>query len=120
MKKSNIRKLDTLWSKRVKELAGYVCEHCLRNGYEIEPETGAWLNSSHILGRRYRATRWLLRNGLCLCLNCHQNYDEHGPLEKDIINRCIGDERYQELVELAKHSVTKGQVYEEIEGELKK
>ena len=49
--------LDILWSRRVKERAGYRCEFCNEKGVE----------SHHVFGRGL-AVRWDLNNGLCLCV----------------------------------------------------
>lgn len=54
--------LDTAWSKAVKIRGGNKCAYC-----------GAiqTLNSHHIYSRSNRATRWVLENGICLCVNHH-------------------------------------------------
>ena len=109
MKKSHINALDKLWSKKVKELADYKCEHCL--------ETEVWLNACHIIGRRYRATRWLIDNGMCLCFGCHRQYDEHGPFEADIRRRVVGEARYQRLRKI-KNVIAKHQDFEQIKEEI--
>ena len=106
MKKSEIKKLDLLWSKKIKELANYTCEYC--------GKSGVWLNACHIIGRRYRGTRWLLSNGMCLCYPHHQQYDSHGPQHEDIVKEVVGKERMKLLIELSKHTITKDQDYEEI------
>ena len=105
MKKSEIKKLDKIWAEKVKERANYICEWCL--------ETDVWLNSAHILGRRYRGTRWLLMNGLCLCYGCHRKYDEHAPEAEQIRRVLIGKERMDKLLAI-KQGVTKNQDFEEI------
>ena len=64
--------LDRMWSKRVKEEADYTCE--------IQAITcGGPLSSHHFYGRRNRATRWYVKNGVCLCANHHtlQKYSAH-------------------------------------------
>ena len=76
MKKSQIKILDSLWSKAIKERAGQKCEFCLREDLR--------LNSCHIIGRRYRGTRWDLQNGLSLCYSHHAEYDQHGPHARTI------------------------------------
>lgn len=105
MKKSEIKKLDLIWSKKVKEKAGFKCEFCL--------EEGVWLNSAHIIGRRYRGTRWLIDNGMCLCYGCHRKYDEHAPEEEKIRRIVIGQERLDRLLKI-KQEVAKNQDYETI------
>lgn len=114
MKKSEIRKLDTQWSLKVKEKAGFKCESCLESGIHIR------LESAHIVGRVYRTTRWGCwieglydLNGMCLCSACHQQYDDHRPKEIFIRRVVIGEERYEKLCQ-QKQVIAKNQDYEEI------
>lgn len=117
MKKSEINKLDILWSKKVKEKAGHKCESCL--------EEGVWLNSCHIIGRRHRGTRWgawIEINGILVydlcgfsgCFGCHNQYDEHGPKEDFIRRVVIGQERYEKIREKATQEIARNQDYETI------
>ena len=124
MKKSQINKLDELWSNLVKENAGHKCEHCGIQGVRME--------AAHVVGRRHRATRWgYFRNsvecvgaitiksnydlcGHCFCHNCHQQYDEHGPLEGDIVTRTVGLARKEEIQKHGMSTVAKSQDYEQI------
>jgi len=77
---SNSR-LDNLWSTRVKENADYICEVCLYNELNncIEPDPEFQrtdedrLSSHHFYGRRNRAMRWYVPNGICLCDYHHTN-----------------------------------------------
>lgn len=122
MTRKEIKVLDALWSLVVKEKAKYKCEHCGRYDSRME--------AAHVVGRRHRATRWGIWlkipfphwdiAGHCLCHLCHQQYDEHGPLEKEIVEKTIGTERKEILQREAVQKVTKGQVFEEIEKSLKK
>jgi hypothetical protein len=57
------KKLDDAWSLAVKVRAGYKCEVCGK----IDT-----LNSHHIVGRRNRATRWDVKNGVCCCVRHHK------------------------------------------------
>jgi len=65
MTKKNIKKLDALWSAHVKAEAGYKCELCGKNANECQ------LHGHHFIGRRNRATRWFLPNGIALCASHH-------------------------------------------------
>jgi len=56
--------------------------------------------------------------GHCLCHRCHQEYDEHGPLEPKVIQKVIGRVRKPLLQREARKSVAKEQEYEVIEGVL--
>lgn len=62
MKKPQIKKLDDLWSKKIKDIAGWECEHCGKTSR---------LNSHHIFSRSNQAIRWEIPNGICLCVGCH-------------------------------------------------
>lgn len=91
MTRSEITKLDEAWSQAIKVRAGYVCEFCGRGG---------WIEAAHVAGRRYRFTRWgaVINErydpcGHALCHCCHQNYDDHGPLEGYIVGRVVGKRR---------------------------
>ena len=117
MKKSEIRKLDIQWSAKVKEVAGYKCEHCLIQGVRLE--------SAHIIGRVHRTTRWGCWiddkydfNGMCLCVDCHQHYDQHKAKHDPIRRNVIGEERYQKLCQ-QENVIAKHQEYEEIKEWLK-
>ena len=110
MKKPEIKTLDKIWRDLVKDLAGWRCEHCKIVGIRME--------AAHVIGRRHRGTRWgcLLPNqseydlaGHCFCHRCHQQYDEHGPMEPEIINVTVGVMRKAILQDIAKHKVTKYQ-----------
>ncbi len=119
----NIKKLDTLWSTVVKEKANYKCEHC--GVFDSRQE------AAHVVGRRYRATRWgtLVKKaekdnvwsieydlcGHCLCHVCHQHYDEHGPREPDIVRKTIGKVRQALIQQLAQKFVAKEQEFDNIQ-----
>jgi hypothetical protein len=125
MKKKEIKTLDSLWALAVKETAKYRCEHCGRYDSRME--------AAHVCGRRHRMTRWgaLLPVGLgssprydlcghCLCHVCHQQYDEHGPREPEIVERTVGFERLGKIQALAFMRVAKEQEFEEIKRILEK
>ena len=117
-------KLDGLWALKVKDKAGWKCEFCGVQGVRME--------SAHIIGRRYRFTRWgcyvnyPLEGrpgekvsiskydlcGHCLCHNCHASYDMHGPLEDLIVEKTIGRERKIKLQQLANQKIGKYQEFE--------
>ena len=56
------RKLDKMWSEKVKEEADFKCEICGNRER---------LNAHHHIGRRSLTTRWWLPNGISLCPGCH-------------------------------------------------
>lgn len=117
MDKKSIKKLDKVWSERIKIKAGYKCEVC---------GTTRALNSCHIIGRRYRSTRWGCWMtdekgkkyydlcGFSGCVACHMKYDEHAPLEIYIRKKVIGELRHEKIAAIAHQSIAKDQNYEEI------
>jgi len=120
MKRGEIDKLDELWATILKDNAKWTCEFCGIRGVRME--------AAHVVGRRYRATRWgMVWHGMCdidkeydscghcLCHNCHQQYDEHGPLEDKIVEKVIGADRKRELQAFANVTIAKDQTYEGIE-----
>lgn len=63
MTKKEIKELDNLWAKMVKNDAGLKCE--------LSGECNCQLHPHHYIGRRNRATRWYLPNGVCLSASRH-------------------------------------------------
>lgn len=83
-------KCDALTSKIVRSL-GY-CEKC---------GSTEWLQTSHIISRRYSATRCDLRNLQCLCAGCHRHFTDWPKEFSRWITASIGVELYEELRRLA-------------------
>ena len=131
MTRKEIKKLDDLWSKVVKDKAGHICEHCGIRGVRME--------AAHVCGRRHRGTRWGMRVppgtiievpndvpiqffkpvlydlcGHCFCHSCHQQYDEHGPLEHDIAERTVGLDRKIRIQAYATQTIAKYQDFKDI------
>lgn len=80
-------KADRLASKIIRTRAG----SCMRCG------SHANLQASHIISRRYSATRTDLDNIQCLCARCHMHFT-HWPREfSHWITDTIGAEKYDEL-----------------------
>lgn len=65
MNQSEIKKLDTKWTKQIKENFEYKCVICGREG------DGRFINAHHYIGRRVRSLRWNLDNGIALCPEHH-------------------------------------------------
>lgn len=65
MTKTEINKLDRIWKQKVFENAIWRCE---LSG--LTPAV-AQLHPHHYVGRRNRATRWYLPNGICLSASMH-------------------------------------------------
>jgi len=62
-------KRDDVFSKLVRERAGWCCEHC---GKYYPEGNRQGLHCSHLFSRRHRATRWHPANAFAHCYNCHQ------------------------------------------------
>lgn len=119
MKKSEINKLDTLHSKKVREKAGWRCEFC--GSVDINCGGRVVLHCCHIVGRRHRSTRWgAWIDGvydLCAWSGCyphHNQYDEHGWQEPDIIHEVIGEFRLERIQQVADQTIAKYQDFEQI------
>ncbi len=61
-KKQLKKACDIAWSLAIRS-KGY-CEICGSNGYQ--------LNAHHIIGRAVMILRFDIKNGVCLCVNCHE------------------------------------------------
>ena len=89
------KKLDSLWSLRVKERDGFKCQvpDCNKTTY---------LNSHHIFSRSSRSVRWYLRNGITLCSGHHtlnSAFSAHKAPADFIewLKIYLGEEEYQSL-----------------------
>lgn len=55
------------------------------------------LQTAHIIGRRYAATRTDERNAFCLCAGCHMRFTQHPDEWLDFIDSTIGRDEYLRL-----------------------
>lgn len=99
MTKQEIKKLDKLVEKKSKEDADYRCEICGQGWERVQ------LNSHHVVGRRFRSTRWVLSNLVCLCVSHHtfglwSAHENPGWFIKRIRD-IRGEEWWKELQELS-------------------
>lgn len=62
---------DIIFSQAVRTI-GY-CEACQRRDKDQ-------LTCAHIIGRKYKRTRWDFRNCMSLCYSCHRYYTDN-PIE---------------------------------------
>ena len=65
------KKADKLWSFSVKRDWGERCAVCGNRG-------GA-LNAHHLIPRQHYGTRYDIRNGICLCYQCHTACPKRSP-----------------------------------------
>lgn len=103
--KIRITKLDTLFSKLVRERVNYVCEHTgenLRDGL---------LDCCHIMGRRGVALRWHPKNAIAMSRSSHIFFTQHPFDFADFCREKFGDELIEELRLISSKPVkwTKGQ-----------
>jgi hypothetical protein len=81
---------DDLWSLAVKADWGNRCAICGRR---------TSLNSHHLVPRANNATRFNLRNGICLCKTCHQFCPKRSPHQNakgfvawlELLHRCVAE-----------------------------
>lgn len=91
-------KEDILFSKLVRERAGWTCERCLK--YYPEGKRQG-LHCSHIWGRARHSVRWEPLNALALCYGCHQHVTSHPEVHKILARDVLGEEKYEHLLKLA-------------------
>lgn len=104
------KKADDLWSAIVRR-RGF-CILCVDPRFTDLRYRGSRyvLQGAHGFSRRYRGTRWELRNGFCLCAGHHCFYTAD-TLGWDTILRMAWREEYNPMRERAQ-AVTKYTVYE--------
>ncbi len=65
-----VKRLDALWSEAVKSRDNHRCRACFHTGT---------VEAHHLVKRQHKATRWLLSNGITLCLFCHDHEHSNSP-----------------------------------------
>ena len=113
MTKLEIKKLDKLWSEKVKENANYKCEKCGKRSY---------LNSHHFYSRSNHSIRYNLSNGFCLCSGCHclsSAFSAH-KTPADFVDWAVQQrgEAWLERLRKMRNIIARKQDYEQIEREL--
>tara|TARA_B100000315_G_C14570757_1_gene585347 strand:+ start:833 stop:1390 length:558 start_codon:yes stop_codon:yes gene_type:complete len=88
-KKTMARRLDDIVRPVSKLLAGEICQTCQTPKEETKSKTLDW---SHYISRKWRITRWDIRNSVCQCQPCHSRYADGicGPIIK-VINDFWGE-----------------------------
>ena len=64
------------------------------------------MEAAHCFGRGRHTVRWDVRDGAGLCSDCHKVIDASKDAKEALFRRLLGDEEYENLVELA-HKTTK-------------
>ena len=105
MKKSEIKKLDKLFSDIIRSLG-----HC-----EINNCQNSNLNTHHIVGRRNFTLRWDRQNGCCLCASHHTFARESAHQDSEWFHDWLEENRPEDLIYIAfmRNKVLK-QTYEEV------
>ena len=89
-KKTMIKKLDTLFSKVVRQIGE--CERCGKQNN---------LQCCHINSRRFRHTRWHELNALCLCAGCHFWAHQHPRAFGKWVDEYLGEGTMDEIDQLS-------------------
>ena len=85
-------KADKLYSQVIRSL-GY-CENC--NGTH-------YLQTAHIISRRYNTTRTDTRNAFCLCAKCHRHFTDHPREFSRFISTTWAQEHYDDIYQLSQN-----------------
>lgn len=84
------KQLDAAWSLCIRN-RDVICQKCHGSGS---------ISSHHAFGRRHRATRWDLMNGVGLCYPCHIHWAHRDPCGfSDWFKNYIGTDQYERLSE---------------------
>lgn len=94
------KELDVAWSAYVRN-RDKVCLKCGSHGS---------ISAHHSFGRRHRATRWDVENGVGLCYPCHIHWAHRDPCGFALWFRgMVGSDQYERLAEahnmIVKHTV---------------
>lgn len=79
-------KCDVLFSKIIRQRSS--CERC---------GSKDWLQTSHIISRRFSATRTDIENAQCLCAKCHRFFTDHPVEFGRWVFESIGEDAYDRL-----------------------
>ena len=94
-----LTKEDKAWSLKVKKRAKFKCEIC--GSCSINPKTGKKirLNSHHIISRRYKKLKLVIKNGISACYYCHMHLIHRNTIVgAELIKKAIGTRRYNWLL----------------------
>ena len=98
LKSVKVGTLDTIFSKCIRERAGWTCEYekCKWCGnYDL---SSGGLDNSHVYTRETRATRWFPDNCFALCRAQHRYFGKHPIEHRDFVLKMLGRSRYDDLV----------------------
>jgi len=98
--KVKIDKRDTIFSKLVRERAGWLCERCGVSSDNTK------LECSHIFSRSHKGVRWHPDNAQSLCFNCHKWWHSSPATSGVWIRELLGD-GFIDLLEEKKNQIKK-------------
>lgn len=85
------KELDKAWSEYVRGF-GRCCQKC--------GSISGSISAHHAFGRRHRATRWDVMNGVGLCYPCHIHWAHRDPSGfTEWFKKHIGSDQYDRLAE---------------------
>ena len=87
--KIKIDKLDVLFSKLIRLLAGGKCEYCEKSFKRLE--------CSHFHGRRKRSVRYDTDNACALCFSCHTYLGSNPYVHTEWFKKRLGWEKFEAL-----------------------
>lgn len=106
-----ITKLDSIFSKQIRERDNWTCQRC---GGRYNPPTSA-LHNSHFWGRANKATRFDEENCDALCYGCHSRWEGNKQGEyRDFKIKQLGKRGYDALEKRAQSTIHFG-AYEQAE-----
>jgi len=113
-KQKVVKQNDEIWSLIVRLRDNFTCRMCGKPTKYVE--------AVHSIGRDNWNTRWDTRNGVSLCYYCHRFKIHGGRLtEEDKIEfyrKAVGEDVYENLLELAKKPVKRNLAYAQAWNEL--
>lgn len=88
-------RIDTLFSKYIRDRANNVCEYCGLPNKAVECHHG-------VVHRRYMNTRYEAGNCICVCKACHRFLSDFPNINSDFFRKRIGSDRVEQLEILAR------------------
>jgi hypothetical protein len=100
--------LDMYFSDAVRERDNWTCQRCGLvdvNGQMTGKSKS--LDCSHVYTRKYQSLRTYPDNALTLCRSCHQKMGDRPPEHAQLVQKHLGEVRYQMLLERRANSLIK-------------
>lgn len=103
-RKIKVTQQDRWWSNAVRDRDGWRCRMCHKTFVRAAGEHRSGLDAAHIISRRHKRTRWVVDNGLALCVGCHLRSHADPKAFERFCREQIGDATYERLWALAHHA----------------